>query len=428
MAISLDFLGTDFFYDRRRKQSNEVQENATMFSVLFPYFKNMTAITTVQDRSKLAPRREPYWSRVMKGCYLGFRKMTSSTSGAWLARYLDETTGKQTYHSLGDFTELPDHQRFDAATKAAQAWFERLGKGGAAETLTVAEVCKRYVEHLRDEKGDKSADDAQARFDRYVKPNRRLCGTEITKLTPAHLDAWRKGLRATVTANGPRKGEKRSDSALNRDMTCLRAALNMAYRDGLVTSDFAWRAKLVPVKNADRRREVYLDADQRRKLISNAPDDLANLLRGLSLVPLRPGALAALNVGGYDKRLKTLAVGKDKAGQDRKVPLPDATAAFFEQQSKDKLPGAPLLSRADGKTWDKDAWKYPVKDAAKAANLPDNVTAYTLRHSVITDLIHAGLDTLTVAQLSGTSVLMIEKHYGHLTRDHARDALARLVL
>jgi hypothetical protein len=25
-------------------------------------------------------------------------------------------------------------------------------------------------------------------------------------------------------------------------------------------------------------------------------------------------------------------------------------------------------------------------------------------------------------------VLMIEKHYGHLTRDHARDALARLTL
>lgn len=388
----------------------------------------MNAITTVLDRSKLKPRREPHWSRVLKGCYLGFRKMTANSSGAWVARFLDEATGRQTYQSLGDFNELPDHQRFDAARKAAHVWFEHLGKGGIAQNLTVAEVCQRYVGHLRDEKGDKSADDAQARFDRYVKPNKRLCGTEVTKLTPAHLDAWRKALRATVTASGPRKGEKRSDSALNRDMTCLRAALNMAYRDGLVTSDFAWRAKLVPVKNADRRREVYLDADQRRKLISNAPDDLANLLRGLSLVPLRPGALAALNVGGYDKRLKTLAVGKDKAGQDRKVPLPDATAAFFEQQSKDKLPGAPLLSRADGKTWDKDAWKYPVKDAAKAANLPDNVTAYTLRHSVITDLIHAGLDTLTVAQLSGTSVLMIEKHYGHLTRDHARDALARLVL
>jgi hypothetical protein len=97
--------------------SNEVQENATMFSVLFPYFINMIAITSVLDRSKLKPRREPYWSREAKGCYLGFRKMTASTTGAWVARFLDEATGKQIYKSLGDFSELPDHQRFDAAQK-----------------------------------------------------------------------------------------------------------------------------------------------------------------------------------------------------------------------------------------------------------------------------------------------------------------------
>ena len=61
-------------------------------------------------------------------------------------------------------------------------------------------------------------------------------------------------------------------------------------------------------------------------------------------------------------------------------------------------------------------------------SLPNTVTCYTLRHSVITDMIHGGLDAVTVAQLSGTSLLMIERHYGHLTEKHARDALARLVL
>ena len=64
-----------------------------------------------------------------------------------------------------------------------------------------------------------------------------------------------------------------------------------------------------------------------------------------------------------------------------------------------------------------------------AANLPPDATAYALRHSTITDLIaRHRLDTMTVAQLSGTSVLMIEKHYGHLLRDHAADALAKLAL
>jgi hypothetical protein len=115
MRIFLDNLRAHFSYESVQEQSNKVQENATMFSVLFPYFRNMSAITTVLDRSKLKPRREPFWARESKGCYLGFRKMTASTTGAWVARFLDEATGKQIYQSLGDFSELPDHQRFDAA-------------------------------------------------------------------------------------------------------------------------------------------------------------------------------------------------------------------------------------------------------------------------------------------------------------------------
>lgn len=69
-----------------------------------------------------------------------------------------------------------------------------------------------------------------------------------------------------------------------------------------------------------------------------------------------------------------------------------------------------------------------MKAAATAAGLDAAVTAYTLRHSVITDLVTGGLDLLTVAQLSGTSVLMIEKHYGHHRAEHAAAALAGLAL
>lgn len=388
----------------------------------------MATFTQVQERGKLTARRDPYWSKVSKGCYLGFRKMTTGSDGTWSARCLDEGAAKQVYKTLGDFADLPDHQRHDAALKAAGEWFSHLGKGGSAQVTTVRAACEKYVDHLRESKGDRAADDAQARFDAYVLTSGKFAATELAKLTPAHLEAWRKALRAKPTTSGARRGERRSDSTLNRDMTCLRAALNYAYKDGLVTSDFAWRSKLMPVKDADQRRDVYLDRDQVRKLISHAPDDVADLLRAMSLIPLRPGALAALTVASYDKRLKTITIGKDKEGQDRKMALPDATATFFADHCKDKLPNAPLLCRANGKAWDKDAWKYPVKDAVIAAKLPVNVTAYAIRHSTITDLIHGGLDALTVAQLSGTSVLMIQKHYGHLTQKHAREALARLVL
>ena len=143
---------------------------------------------------------------------------------------------------------------------------------------------------------------------------------------------------------------------------------------------------------------------------------------------MRPGALAALKAGYWDDRLKVLKIGKDKQGKDRKIKLPKATADHFDKASTGKKTDEAMFARADGKSWNKDAWKWPVKEAAKAAQLPVGATAYTLRHSVITDLVHDGLDLLTVAQLSGTSVAMIERHYGHLRSDVAAGALARLVI
>jgi integrase len=386
-------------------------------------------IDTVASREKLKPRREPYWHRIRKGCFVGYRKMTMVGHGAWLARARDEeVSAKQLFKPLGEFSELADHLRFDAATKAAQAWFDHLGHGGTARAATVQDACTRYVRHLRATKSERAANDAEARFKNYVLNHAKLAATELPKLTPAQLESWRKALREMPTRSGGRRGERRSDSTLNRDMTCFRAALNLAYLDGLLTTDFAWRSKLRPIKNADQRRELYLDRSQQLKFIEKAAPDLAYFLRGLALLPLRPGALATLTARDYDRRFKVLKIGEDKQGKDRKIKLPDVTAEFFDEASKDKLPGAPLLSRADGKAWNKDAWKKPVKAAAKAAKLPSGATAYTMRHSVISDLVHDGLDLLTVAQISGTSVAMIEEHYGHLRSNVAAGALARLAL
>ena len=92
------------------------------------------------------------------------------------------------------------------------------------------------------------------------------------------------------------------------------------------------------------------------------------------------------------------------------------------------MPGAPIFMRANGKAWDKDSWKHPITSAVRAAGLPDGVTAYTLRHSTITDLVRLGLPLLTIAQISSTSAEMIERHYGHLAKDAAVKALAELTL
>ena len=173
-------------------------------------------------------------------------------------------------------------------------------------------------------------------------------------------------------------------------MTCFRAALNLACVDGLLTTDHAWRGKLRPIKNADQRRELYLDKAQRLKFVEKAPADLAAFLRGLCQLPLRPGALAKLKAGDFDRKLKVLKIDQDKSGKDRRIKLPDVTAEHFEVGASGKRPTAPLLSRADGKACNKDAWKWPIKAAVEAASLPSVTTAYTLRHSVISDLVAIG--------------------------------------
>lgn len=392
-----------------------------------------SSIKNVTDRAKLKPRREPYWEVVRKGCALGFRKITASTEGTWLARWRDPSTLKQQYHSLGSFDELPPSERRDAALKAAEAWLRHVGAGGRLDVMTVEGACRAYVDHVRGEKGDAPADEADGRFRRWVYSDAKLAGVDVTKLQPQHLLAWRKRVMAAplmlqreVTDEDEPKA--RSKATVNRELTALRAALNHARTLGAVMTDGAWREALRCYKNADGRRTVYLDREQRKRWLEHAPADVGLLLRALSLVPLRPGALAGLNVADFDKRLGTLRVGQDKAGADRTVALPPATAKFFGDRAAGALPTAPLLRRADGKRWDKDAWKGPVKESAIAAGLPAASTAYTLRHSVITDLVVNGLDLLTIAQISGTSVAMIERHYGHLRAEHARQALATLAM
>lgn len=392
-------------------------------------------IETVKQREALPTRREPYWQGTGKGRHVGYRR--TANGGTWIARAYDPATTKRNYHALTEVSALPGSEQFTAAVRAARDWFAHLDKGGTAETITVAKACELYVSHLRGKKGDSAADDAEGRFRRHIEGD-PIAGIELAKLNARHVAAWRERLEAKP-AGMPKRGpkcrvkepqvkRKRSASAVNRDLVAMRAALNLAQHDGYVTTDAAWRVKLEATPNAGQRRDLYLTRDQRRKLIKTLPDDCAAFVRGLCVLPLRPGALAALTIADFDSRLGTLRIGKDKAGKGRAIRLPEQTAELLREQTTDKLPAAPLFARWNGKAWDKDSWKDPIKAAAAKAELPAGTTAYTMRHCGITDLVTAGLDLATVATLSGTSVAMIAKHYAHLQQDHARAALAELVL
>ena len=71
-----------------------------------------------------------------------------------------------------------------------------------------------------------------------------------------------------------------------------------------------------------------------------------------------------------------------------------------------------LLAKDDGTPWPEDDLNRPFKAAARAAKLPPEATFYSLRHYHISKALLAGVPVQVVAENTGTSLRMIEKHYG----------------
>ncbi|MBY0619889.1 tyrosine-type recombinase/integrase [Sphingomonas ursincola] len=389
----------------------------------------MPDLSRIGERERLKPQSgdEPHWHRLRQGCYIGYRPSKKKGGGTWFARVYDADNGRNVRKRLGDYGLLTGHDVFKQAKADAEKWAETVESGGERDRslVTVKDACEAYLK-------DKPGSIAKGVFRRHVYTD-PIANVKLDKLRRHHLRAWRKRLEEapallTRNKNGERKTKVRSEATVNRDMVPLRAALGRVLMQGPPNTDAAWQEALKPFKDAGKRRELYLDKDQRRALLEAASDDVRPFMKGLCLLPLRPGALAKLAVGQFEGRTRTLTIGKEKRKKPRQITLPPVVAEFLNELAEGQKPAALLFRQQDGSQWCKDTWKKPIKEAVLAAGLPDAATAYTLRHSVITDLVRAGLPILTVAQLSGTSVAMIEKHYGHLVRGDAELALASIAI
>lgn len=354
--------------------------------------------------------------------------MSEGARGTWLARRT--LGGADARKSLEERAELAEGQRYDAAVKAATAWFAQVDGGAPSKAVTVAQVCRNYVDHLRQTKGDIPADFAAARHAMFVLDRPAFAAAEVMSLNAQDFRNWRKHVTEMPTASRSNRGNKRKASTLNRDMTVLRAALNLAHEERLVSNRHAWQGALEPIKGADSKREGYFDREQRTAFVAAVvkPDERA-FFSALASLPFRPGVLAKLTVGQYEPRLSSLTLPRDKNHPERRIVLPPEMAKLFAAQCVGKTPLAPIFSRdSDGGHWHADTWKGPLKEAILIAGLPRTGVAYTLRHSTITDLLRAGVDVGAVAAMAGTSILMIQRHYAHLVGKTTVQALQVLAL
>lgn len=367
------------------------------------------------DRSKLEPRREPYWDRIEAGCYLGYRKLEDGT-GTWIARWRNEE-GAQKYHAIGSTPSVG----YDAAVKAARQWFVQC-KGGSTEVITVEEACRRYVIDRRTEKGEGTAKDAEGRFNRLVYGT-KFGKIKLPSLRTAHISDWR---NAQVAQDGDDEdddpdAERRAKDSTNRNLATLKAALNLAYRMGLASSTEQWD-RVQSYQKAAKRRDVSLSMLDRKKLITAASPDLKVFLNAMLLTGCRPGELAGCVVGDLDSAGLLTVAGK--TGR-RTIPISPKALALLKSAAGDRDLDEPLLTRS-GVAWTRFEWRDAFQEARRAAGLAESVVMYSLRHVAISEMLVAGIDPMTVSKIAGTSIAMISSNYGHLIKERVVEQLAKV--
>jgi integrase len=370
-------------------------------------------IDTKAKRDRLVKRREPYWHKLVLGGYIGYR--VGAIGGSWIARYRSEE-GKQNYKSL----ELPAHKpvnEYDTATTEARKWFDNQDQGFRAKAGTIKEATDNYLGYLEQKKGKASVKDANSRIKLHILPT--LSDTPLDKLKLQQVRKW----FHSFIVDGSDEQIRKSKATANRNLTVLKAILNLAHKEGFVFTDRAWKG-VEKFKHIDGARQDFLTATQIKALFENTSGHFKHLLKAGALTGARYGELCKLTVKSLDKNSGLLNMPNGKTGT-RTFPLTASTKAFFVDMAKSKLPEAPLLTRNGVDPWSHGDQTKLMRAVVTKAELPASVVFYTLRHSFIADLIDKNMNVFDIAKITGTSIEMIEKHYGKFFKDRVIEVLEK---
>jgi integrase len=400
-----------------------------------PRQRKLYRLETKTGRDALKPRPDPYFQKVRKHFALGLRK--TMHGAVWCARW--DHKGKREAITLGALTPTFGHVE---ALQKAEVWLADL-RGGVrprdaeGAIVNVEWACKLYAESLELERPGTSKD-AKSRFTRDLwggttshdtYERRAFADLELSKLTAYDFVQWRDSL--------VKDGASKTNA--NRTFCYVKAALRKAADLGKAPAAVKGICSLVQkFRTGDNRRTAYLDLAQRRRVIGALVGGLRDLVEAVALTAARPGELAKMRRSDFDATTGS-AKFNGKTGV-RRVPLTAQAITLMKRLARDKLPQAYLFVRDDGKPWKGSQWGIALTKVLNVlreaeANvepdqrLPAGVVLYTFRHCWITDaLTYGGMSPLEAARMTGTSIVQIEKHYGHLVQNAARARLASFAM
>jgi integrase len=300
------------------------------------------------------------------------------------------------------------------AQKALEKVLARLGPGSRAATMTLGELVDEYLEMHQAE----PVTIAKLRW-LLGKATAALGEVRLAELSSKDVYAWRltipEGHRFEATQ-------------------ALRQVLNRAVVWGLIEYNPAKRGVPNPLRRYKEKRPFeswgQIDAVAERLGPAYGPMVVFAAATGL-----RPSELFALEQRDIDRALGVVYVRRAYANgrlkhtktrlSNRAVPL-----QAIALEALDRLPRSenPILfpnsrgGRIDFRSFGRRHWK----PAQTTAGIEPLRHLYDLRHSYATFALRAGVSVFAVSRFMGSSIAMIDYHYGHLAPDSREHAVSLL--
>lgn len=227
--------------------------------------------------------------------------------------------------------------------------------------------------------------------------------------------------------NRPSKnGGTVSPAYVHTQMSRLRTVIRWAHERGMI--------KLLPLMKlsaANYARTVPPTPEETSRIIAVSPPHLVRVVIMGAALGLRVGGseLLALTWDKVDLVEGVVRVDtsrKNKMSPWREVPIREDILPLFQKwKEEDEENGLAHLVTYKGKPVAsiKKSWATALKNAG----ITRNVRPYDLRHTFATQLLSAGTDVGTVAELLGhSSPQMLFKHYQHVLTEQKRRAVESL--
>ncbi|WP_070154106.1 tyrosine-type recombinase/integrase [Sphingobium phenoxybenzoativorans] len=386
-------------------------------------------------RLKLPVRAEPYWVLISEGFHLGYYR--GKKLAKWVVRY--RPPGRAGGYEKGTLGEPDDYSDADdvdvlnygQAQDHARKWLT--GKTGVEKVTANYTVGDALDDYLNAFTG-KDKVNTKRRADKLIRPI--LGHVHLSKLTSAQIKKF-----LTDRANAPARlrtgkgkeqqyrpletddAKRKRRSTANRDMTVLKAALNLAFNEGHVASDAAWR-KVKPFKGADRAKLRYLTDDEARRVVNGAEGVFRKIVQASLLTGARWGELRRLRCVDVDLSTATAWLQETKGDVPRVCYLEAEGGELFKQQMAGKDGNALIFPGPTGARWNDAQQIRRMNEACKAGKVSPPASFHDLRRTYGARLALRATPMAVIAEALGHKDERItRRHYAHLSPSYVADTV-----